>query len=146
VWLHWQHCKPGKIPHYCSWLTLYQYGSNGTMSIPIVRIYLNPQSTEEIFFSNFSVCCFIKAPKVGCPRNNQIFFGSNRNKPKHNLFWFIFGLFCKTKKLFFWFVSVFWIRLKTTETNRFVSKQTEKNENKSKNQIRTRHRSALEKL
>jgi hypothetical protein len=45
---------------------------------------------------------------VGCPRNNQIFFlGSNRNKPKHNLFRFIFGLFRETKKLFFRSVSVF---------------------------------------
>jgi hypothetical protein len=40
----------------------------------------------------------------------------------------------------------FSIRSETTETNRFVSKQTEKNENKSKNQIRTRHQTALEKL
>jgi hypothetical protein len=49
--------------------------------------------------------------EVGCPRNNQIFFfGSNRNKPKHTLFRFIFGLFRETKKLFFQFVSVFRIR------------------------------------
>jgi hypothetical protein len=71
---------------------------------------------------------------VGCPRNNQIFFlGSNRNKPKHNLFRFIFGLFRETKKLFFQFVLVFWIRFETTETNRFVSKQIEKKQKPNKN-------------
>jgi hypothetical protein len=47
-------------------------------------------------------------------------------EPKHNLFRFIFGLFRETKQLFFRFVSVFRIRFETTETNRFVSKQTEK--------------------
>jgi hypothetical protein len=59
-------------------------------------------------------------------KQSNFFFGSNRNKPKHNLFWFIFGLFRETKKLFFWFVSVFRIQFETTETNRSVSKQTEK--------------------
>jgi hypothetical protein len=63
-------------------------------------------------------------------KQTNFFFGSNRNKPKHNLFWLIFGLFRETKKYFFgmfWFVSVFRIRFETTETNRFVSKHTEKN-------------------
>jgi hypothetical protein len=58
----------------------------------------------------------------------------------------IFGLFRETKKLGFRFVSVFRIRFETTETKRFVSKQTEKTRKKTnKNQIRTRHRTALEK-
>jgi hypothetical protein len=70
---------------------------------------------------------------VGCPRNKQTkYFGSNRNKPKHNLFRLIFGLFRETKNLFFRFVSVFRIRFKTTETNRSVSKQTEINKKKWK--------------
>ncbi len=61
--------------------------------------------------------------QIGCPRNNQIyFFGSNRNK----LFRFFFSLFCETKKHFFRFVQVFWTGIKTTETNRIFSKQTEK--------------------
>ncbi len=34
-------------------------------------------------------------------------FGSNRNKPKLNLFRLFFGLFCKTKKHFFRFVPVY---------------------------------------
>jgi hypothetical protein len=57
-------------------------------------------------------------------------FGSNRNKPKLNLFRLFFGLFRETKKIFLRFVSVFRIRFKTTETNKSVSKQIENNENK----------------
>jgi hypothetical protein len=71
--------------------------------------------------------------KVSCrvsSKQTNFFFGSNRNKPKHNLFQLIFGLFRETKKIFFQFVSVFRIHFETTETNRFVSKQTEKNEKK----------------
>jgi hypothetical protein len=65
--------------------------------------------------------------QVGCPRNKQKKnFGSNRNKPKLNLFRLIFGLFRETNKTFFRFVSVFRIRFETTETNTSVSKQTEK--------------------
>jgi hypothetical protein len=46
-----------------------------------------------------------------------------------NLLWFIFGLFSETNKLFFRFVSVFRIHIKTTETNRSVSKQSEEKKN-----------------
>ncbi len=74
-----------------------------------------------------------RPPGLGCPRNNQIFFGSNRNKPKINLFRLFFGLFRETKKHFFWvcfglfqFVSVFRTGIETTKTNRIFSKQTEK--------------------
>jgi hypothetical protein len=59
-------------------------------------------------------------------KQTKINFGSNRNKPKLNLFRFTFGLFRETNKLFFRFVSVFQIHIETTETNRAVSKQTEK--------------------
>jgi hypothetical protein len=66
--------------------------------------------------------------QLGCPRNNQIiFFVSNRNKPKLNLFRLFFGLFHETKKHFFWFVSVFRTVIETTETDRIFSQQTEKN-------------------
>ncbi len=50
----------------------------------------------------------------------------NRNKPKLNLFWLFIGLFRETKKHFFRFVSVFRTDSETTETNRTLSKQTEK--------------------
>jgi hypothetical protein len=55
-------------------------------------------------------------------KQSNFFFGSNRNKPKLNLFRLFFGLFCKTNKHFFRFVSVF----ETTARNRILSKQTEK--------------------
>jgi hypothetical protein len=60
---------------------------------------------------------------LGCPRNNKYFF---RVEPKLNLFRLFFGLFRKTKKHFFWFVSVFRTCIETTETNRTLSKQTKK--------------------
>jgi hypothetical protein len=70
---------------------------------------------------------------LGCPRNekNKI-FGSNRNKPKQDLFRICFGLFRETKKNFR-FVSVFRTFIETTETNRTVSKQTETTQNFLKN-------------
>jgi hypothetical protein len=52
-------------------------------------------------------------------------FGSNRNKPKQDLFRVCFGLFRETKKTNFRFVSLFRTYIETTETNRTVSKQTE---------------------
>jgi hypothetical protein len=59
-------------------------------------------------------------------KQSKYFFGSNRNKPKLDLFWLIFGLFRATNKTLFQFVSVFRICFETTETNSSVSKQTEK--------------------
>ena len=59
-------------------------------------------------------------------------FGSNRNKPKQDLFRVCFGLFRETKNLKFRFVSVFRTYIETTETNRTVSKQTERNRKKRK--------------
>jgi hypothetical protein len=64
-------------------------------------------------------------------------FGSNRNKPKLDLFRLIFGLFRETNKTFFWlfrFVSVFRIRIEITETNATDSKQTKKNKKIQKKQ------------
>jgi hypothetical protein len=55
----------------------------------------------------------------------SISFGSNQNKLKLNLFRLFFGSLCETEKKF-WFVSVFRTDIKTTETNRTFSKQTEK--------------------
>jgi hypothetical protein len=52
-------------------------------------------------------------------------FGSNRNKPKQDLFRVCFGLFRESKKKKFRFVSVFRTYIETTETNRTVSKRTE---------------------
>jgi hypothetical protein len=60
-------------------------------------------------------------------------FGSNRNKPKQDLFRVCFGLFRETQKNFFRFVSVFRTYIETTETNRTVSKRTETIRNVLKN-------------
>ncbi len=53
-------------------------------------------------------------------KQSNFFFGSNRNKPKLNLFRLFFGRFHETKQIFFglfWFVSVFRTGIETTETN-----------------------------
>jgi hypothetical protein len=62
---------------------------------------------------------------VGCPRNNQIFFFDTKQTETHSVS-VVFSLFRETKKHFFWFVSVFRTGIETTETNRTLSKQTEK--------------------
>jgi hypothetical protein len=54
-------------------------------------------------------------------KQTKIIFGSNRNKPKQDLFRVCFGLFRETKKKKFRFVSVFRTYIETTETNRTVS-------------------------
>jgi hypothetical protein len=74
--------------------------------------------------------------RVSSKQTNKI-FGSNRNKPKLNLFRFIFGLFRETKNYFFRFVSVrFGVsdpfrnkpkkRKNTKETENLVIKRAEK--------------------
>jgi hypothetical protein len=60
-------------------------------------------------------------------KQTKINFGSNRNKPKQDLFRVCFGLFRETKNKTFRFVSVFRTYIETTETNRSVSHQTETN-------------------
>ncbi len=65
-------------------------------------------------------------------KQTKIVFGSNRNKPKQDLFRVCFGLFRETKNKKFWFVSVFRTCIETTETNRTVSWQTETNRNNPK--------------
>jgi hypothetical protein len=67
-------------------------------------------------------------------KQTKINFGSNRNKPKQDLFRVCFGLFRETKNKLFLFVSVFRTYIETTVTNRIVSKQTEKTEKNAKNQ------------
>ncbi len=54
-------------------------------------------------------------------KQTKIIFGSNRNKPKQDLFRFCFGLFHETNNKKFRFVSVFRTYIETTETNRTVS-------------------------
>ncbi len=69
---------------------------------------------------------------VSSKQTNMI-FGSNRNKPKQDLFRVCFGLSWKNKQFrFVKFVSV-WTYIETTETNRTVSKQTETTLNFLKN-------------
>jgi hypothetical protein len=65
--------------------------------------------------------------RLGCPRNKQKNIGSNRNKPKKDLFWLCFGLFHETKNKKFWFVSVLSVFL-----TYFKPKQTELFGNKPK--------------
>jgi hypothetical protein len=59
-----------------------------------------------------------------CPfketQGNVVNFGSNRNKPKQDLFLVCFGLFRETKDKKIWFVSVLRTYIETTETNRTV--------------------------
>jgi hypothetical protein len=62
-------------------------------------------------------------------KQTKINFGSNRNKPKQDLFCVCFGLFRETKNKKFRFVSVFRTYIETIETNRSVSEQTETNRN-----------------
>jgi hypothetical protein len=54
-------------------------------------------------------------------KQTKINFGSNRNKPKQDLFRVCFGLFRETQSKKFRFVSVFRTYIETTETNRTVS-------------------------
>jgi hypothetical protein len=73
-------------------------------------------------------------------KQSNFFFGSNRNKPKLNLFRLFFGLFRETKKHFFRFILVcFGVsdqyqnnqkKQNFVETNQNKLKQTKKNSKK----------------
>jgi hypothetical protein len=65
-------------------------------------------------------------------KQRNIFVGSNRKKTETQSVSVNFRVFfCETNKLFFRFVSVFQTRFETIETNRFVSKKTGKEQNKT---------------
>ncbi len=74
---------------------------------------------------SFYVCCLCPVSRVSSKWTKKI-FDSNRNKPKQDLFRVCFGLFRETNKEKFSVVSVFQTYIETTETNRTVSKRTEK--------------------
>jgi hypothetical protein len=59
-------------------------------------------------------------PRRVSSKQTKINFGSNRNKPKQDLFRVCFGLFRETKTKIFRFVSVFRTYIETAETNRTV--------------------------
>ncbi len=81
----------------------------------------------------------LRSPEIRVSsKQTKINFGSNQNKPKQDLFRVCFGLFRKTKNKLFLFVSVFQTYIETTETNRIVSKQTEKNRKKPKKKKKKR--------
>jgi hypothetical protein len=70
----------------------------------------------------------MRVPELGCPRNNQIFVSVQTNR--NSICFGCFSIcFAKPKNFFlglFRFVSVFRTSIKTTETNRIFTKQTEK--------------------
>jgi hypothetical protein len=59
-------------------------------------------------------------------KQSNFFFGSNRNKPKLDLFRLFFGWFPETKKHFFLFVSVFRTDIESTEFSRNKPKNLQK--------------------
>jgi hypothetical protein len=63
---------------------------------------------------------------VGCPRNNQTFFRFEPKQTETQSVSVVFRFVSGNQKTFFWFVSVFRTSIETTETNRTLSKQTEK--------------------
>jgi hypothetical protein len=72
-------------------------------------------------------------------KQSNIFFGSNRNKPKLNLFRLFFGLFRETKKLFFRFVSVCFGVSDQYRNNRNKQNFLETNRNKPKKSPKKRY-------
>jgi hypothetical protein len=71
--------------------------------------------------------------QLGCPRNKQTKnSGSNRNKPKQDLFRLCFGLFRETKNKQFWFVSVCFGVSNLYRNNRSKQNCFETNRNKPK--------------
>jgi hypothetical protein len=91
------------------------------------RTFIFSNSAQSLWFSN--KCISIRVSS----KQTKINFGSNRNKPKQDLFRVCFGLFRETKNKTFRYVSVFRTYIETTETNRSVSHQTETTLNFLKN-------------
>jgi hypothetical protein len=70
-------------------------------------------------------------------KRSKFFFGSNRNKPKLNLFRLFFGLFRETKKKIFRFVSVCFGVSDRYRNNRNKQNFFETNRNKPKKSQKT---------
>ncbi len=87
------------------------------LSYICLYVYLCPAVQRRNKYKEFAQIFYRKSTNrkgrsnVGCPRNKQKNFGSNRKKPKQDLVRLCFGLF--------------WTYIETTETNRTVSKRTE---------------------
>jgi hypothetical protein len=64
--------------------------------------------------------------KVGCPRNNQIFFSVRTETNRNSICFGCFWLVSRNQKTFFRFVSLFRTYMEKTETNRILLKQTKK--------------------
>jgi hypothetical protein len=110
-----------------------------------------PPQSSSVFLKNFCILCCptmltlveykvlsvrqfltkVMTTRVSSKQTKK-FFGSNRNKPKHNLFRLIFGLFRETKNLFFRFVSVCFGVSDTLRNNRNKQICFETNRNKQK--------------
>jgi hypothetical protein len=111
-----------------------------TYRLAIFQLYILVQnksclySKHHLDVSSLCLCCTWTC--LGYPRNKQItILGSNRNKPKQDMFRFCF-VFLKPKTkifLFFRFFSMFRTFIETTGTNRTFSKQTETTLNFLKN-------------
>ena len=82
---------------------------------------------------SMSKCFTFNTQVTVSSKQTKLNFGSNRNKPKQDLFRVCFGLFRETKNKKFRFGSVFRTYIETTESNRTVSKQTETTLNFLKN-------------
>jgi hypothetical protein len=95
---------------------------------PHSNLYIHPYHSL-IWLLVFIYVCILRqvcqkvttTPSRVSSKQSIFFFGSNRNKPKLNLFWLFFGLFCETKKKFFsvfFYFGLFWCFVT-------ISKQTE---------------------
>ncbi len=62
---------------------------------------------------------------LGCPQNNHFFLFEPKQTETHSVS-VVFRFVSRNQKTFFRFVSVFRTSIETTETNRILSKQTEK--------------------
>ncbi len=86
-------------------------------------------------------------PELGCPRNK--IFGSNRNKPKQDLFRLCFGLFRETKNKKIRFVSVCFGVSNLYRNNWNIQNCFERNRNNPKfsekyqNMLSIKHRNSL---
>jgi hypothetical protein len=93
-----------------------------------LSIYNIQLSTTSIHLQ-YQLSAYLSVYTRVSSRQSNFFFGSNRNKPKLNLFRLFFGLFRETKKLFFGLFRCFGPiskQPKQTEFSRNKPKQTEK--------------------
>jgi hypothetical protein len=117
-----KYCGPSRHELIHVWTSAYTPGDGQTSwvysSNPVLHLYISCYVTVNKLVLSYLLLCLL--PHRVSSKQTIFCFGSNRNKPKLDLFRFCFGIFRETKKIIFRFVSVFRNRFEINRNGRLI--------------------------